>query len=455
MPSFANGHTVSGGVFVRDRRDRTHVLGEAITWRLLLRRFRTSQDRWTAAKNLSRHAVRAVVVRALSFNVRIGESIVPAYSLIRETYVQTKIAFSMPLGLFRSPHQVLEHWSAPGKSPEQLFGEKVALFVHFDAGGHVAPAARDFIASLGEAGLDVVFVTNSEHILEEARAFLEQHCAAILIRRNIGYDFGAWRDALDTLGLPRPETRAIFLVNDSLYGPFSDLKPILGAIDFERADLWGATESWQHRYHLQSFFLGCGEAVIRSQAWREFWRSVRPIPCKDWIIRHCEIGFTRAMARGGARCAAIFPSASLLDEREIERLERVIDEDHEWGGQNAKVHAEAIHADHILRCTQRPTNLLNPSVDLWRQLIQAGYPFLKRELLLRNPTRVADVFEWEEVVTKALNVDPQPLAEEIRRSLGERLPAVWSPRMKAQMDQLGQATDTPTQPSRRSTTHVG
>jgi hypothetical protein len=416
---------------VPDKPARTYVLGEAVTWRGLLRRYRASRNRRLAFRNLSRHVVRALAVRTLSFNVRIGERLIPAHSLGREAWIQAKIAVSVPIGLFHSPHQVLEQWTAP----DRPLGEKVALFVHFDRAGQVAPATRDFIASLAEAGLDVVFVTNSERILDEAKAFLMAHCSAILIRRNIGYDFGAWRDAIDTLALPRAETRAIFLVNDSVYGPFADLKPLLAAIDFKRADLWGATESWQHRYHLQSFFLGCGEAVIRGRAWQEFWRSVRPVPCKDWIIRHCEIGFTGAMARGGARCAAIFPSASLLDEREIDRLERVIDEDDVWRGQNCRLHAEAIHARHILRCTRRRTNGLNPSVDLWRQLIQAGYPFLKRELLLRNPTRVADVFEWEEVVSAALNADPQPLAEEIRRSLGAKLPEVWSPHIEVSADQ--------------------
>jgi hypothetical protein len=411
---------------------KSHLLGEAITWRLLVSRYRTSGNRWVACRNIVRHVVRAGTVRA-----RLG----PARSLAREAYIRAKIAVSLPAGLLRSPHQVLEQWIAP----DRPLGETVALFVHFDAAGQVAPAARDFIVSLAEAGLDVVFVTNSERIEDEAKAFLRFHCAAILIRRNIGYDFGAWRDALDTLGLPRAETRAIFLVNDSVYGPLADLKPLLAAVDFEQADVWGATESWQHRYHLQSFFLGCGEGVIRGRAWRDFWRSVRPVPCKDWIIRHCEIGFTSAMARGGARGAAIFPSASLLDEREIERLERVIDEDHVWRGENRRVRAEAHHASHILRGARRRTNALNPSVDLWRQLIQAGYPFLKRELLLRNPTRVADVFEWEEVVSEALNVDPQPLAEEIRRSLGAKLPEVWSPSVKPFADRRVSASDAATQ----------
>ncbi len=393
-----------------------HVLGEPLTWRILVQRFRTSEDRPLAARNLAAHACRALVARC-------RRVIDPARALAHEVLVLARITVSYPFGFFHSTHQIREHWNAP----DRPLGDKVALFVHFDGAGQVVPAAREFIASLVESGLSVVFVTNSETIQDEAKDFLKQCCTAILIRRNIGYDFGAWRDALDTLGLPRADTRSIYLINDSVYGPFADLRPLLAAVDFERADIWGATESWQHRYHLQSFFLVCGEAAIRSKAWRRFWRSVRPIPCKDWIIRHCEIGFTGAMAAGGVRCAAIFPSAALLDARELARLQRIVDEDDRRRGQNPRLHAEAVHADRILRYARREKNTLNPSVDLWRQLIQAGYPFLKRELLLKNPTRVTDVFEWEEVVSEALHADPQPLAEEIRRSLGPRLPEVWSP----------------------------
>jgi hypothetical protein len=412
---------------VPDRRPKTGrqapLLGEPLTWRILVQRFRQSDNRALAARNLAAHACRAVVAR-------LRRVIDPARALAHEIAVRIRIAVSYPFGFLHATDQVVERWEATDRS----LGDKVALFVHFDAAGRVIPATRDFIAQLATSGLSVVFVTNSGHIQDEDKAFLKRHCAAFLIRRNIGYDFGAWRDALDSLALPRVETRAIFMVNDSVYGPFADLKPLLAAIDFERADVWGATESWQHRYHLQSFFLGCGEAVIRSRAWRDFWRSVRPVPCKDWVIRHCEIGFTGAMAKGGARCAAIFPSANLLDEREMERLERVVDENYTSCGRNSRLRAEAIHADRILFYARRQKNTLNPSVDLWRQLIQAGYPFLKRELLLRNPTRVTDVFEWEEVVSEALKADPRPLADEIRRSLGDRLPEVWSPQIDMPLD---------------------
>ncbi|GAB0115042.1 rhamnan synthesis F family protein [Acidisoma sp. C75] len=393
------------------------LLSEALTWRILLHRFRHAENRPLAAWNLSRHALRAIRGRACR-----------AAHLLRiaahEGRVLARIGLAYPRGFLRSPHQVVEQIAGQGRP----LGPEVVVFVHFDAAGAVVETTRAFIRGLAAAGLPIAFVTNSGQLAEEARVFLAQHCAAILIRRNIGYDFGAWRDALDTLGLPRTETRAIYMMNDSMFGPFADLRPLLDAIDFDKADLWGATESWQHHYHLQSFFLACGPRVIRSPQWSAFWRSVRPVPCKDWIIRHCEIGFTRALAQGGIRAAALYPTrACLLDGAEQARLLALIEADAAQGGSDPHLRREAEHAWRVLRALRREEVGLNPSVDLWRQLLRAGYPFLKRELLMRNPTKVPDVFAWEEEVRRNLAADVGPLAAEIRGQLGDRLPAVWEP----------------------------
>jgi hypothetical protein len=43
---------------------------------------------------------------------------------------------------------------------------------------------------------------------------------------------------------------------------------------------------------------------------------------------------------------------------------------------------------------------LNPTADLWRYLLQSGFPFIKKELLRDNPTRVADISEWRAVASE-------------------------------------------------------
>lgn len=392
------------------------LLGESVTWRVLVRRFQTAENRPLAAWNLTRHGCRALYARYLRL-------LSPIRALARETSVRGRIACAFPRGFLQSPHQVVEQITGRGRP----LGPEVVVFVHFDPEGALVESTRAFLLGLADAGLSIAFVTNSGGLTAEAKNFLTAHCAAILIRRNIGYDFGAWRDALDTLGLPRGETRAIYMMNDSMFGPFTDLRPLLSTIDFSKADLWGATESWQHRYHLQSFFLACGPRVIRSKAWKRFWRSVRPIPCKDWVIRHCEIGFTRALSRAEIRTAALFPLSRLLDPAEQARLAAVLEANRSAGGKDDRLRREAEHAERILQALRRERVGLNPSVDLWRQLLRAGYPFLKRELLMRNPSHVPDVGDWEEEVRDGLHADPAPLAEDIRARLGPGLAAVWRP----------------------------
>ena len=165
----------------------------------------------------------------------------------------------------RSSRQAVSVW------PEAGFraGPRVAVFVHFDARGEVRPHVRQYLAALREAGLDVVFVTNSGRLQDEATEFLRGLAAGMIVRRNVGYDFAALREAIERVGLPRADTEMVLLLNDSVYGPLRPLRPLIwGGIDFDRADLWGMTESWQTRYHLQSYFLAFGRAALTSQAWR-------------------------------------------------------------------------------------------------------------------------------------------------------------------------------------------
>ena len=104
-------------------------------------------------------------------------------------------------------------------SAEPTLGPKVALFVHFDRQGAVREYVLHYLAALQAAGYDIAFVTNSGRLQPEAMEALQPLCAAILIRRNVGYDFGAMREGLLRLRMPRQNTEQLLLVNDSVYGP--------------------------------------------------------------------------------------------------------------------------------------------------------------------------------------------------------------------------------------------
>ena len=341
-------------------------------------------------------------------------------ALLRGFYANRLAApFGWAAGFLRSNRQAVYAWPEPvARLSETKLGPKVVLFVHFDGGGAVRGYVRTYLHALRDAGLDVVFVSNSETLRPEALGFLQTVCAGIIVRRNIGYDFGAFHDALASLGLPRDDTEMVVLANDSVYGPIREIGSVLSRVDFEAADLWGLTESWQTRFHLQSYFIAVGPAAMRSKAWAEFWARVRPVASKPLVVKMYEVGLSQAMLKGQLRCRALWPYPELtadLDESLFFRPGR-----NEPEIEDPAILHRRIHVRHVRNAVMQRVPL-NPTSDLWRQLLDAGYPFLKRELLRSNPSGVADVADWRGKLAR-MQVDASDIEADLQRALKNRSP---------------------------------
>ncbi len=314
--------------------------------------------------------------------------------------------------VFRSARQVISVWPETSVA----LGAQVAIFMHFDPAGKVRPQVLTYLQELADNGRSVVFVTNSKKLNPPALAALQEVCTAIIIRRNIGYDFGAWRDALFELGLPRANTQEIILANDSVFGPLLPMGDLLRRLDYSKADIWGLTESWQERYHLQSFFLAFGPVAIHSDTFAKFWRRVRPVPVKAFIVHAYEIGVTQAMLKGELRCDALWRYETLIKAVDRAELERLVEADFESEQKDPINVTRKLQVLRIRDAVAR-RQPLNPTSDLWRQLLLTGFPFIKRELLRKNPTRVEDVGDWVDVVRETLAADPEPVILDLRSML--------------------------------------
>jgi hypothetical protein len=339
-------------------------------------------------------------------------------ALIWRFLVQRALPAAFWLASFlRNPRQALMVWPAAF-----ALGPRVALFIHFDSAGAVRPHVLHYLRALREAGLSVVFVTNSGRLRPEALAKLQEICAGIVVRRNVGYDFAAMREGLACAGLPRADTEMLLLVNDSVYGPLEPLAPVLERLDFAAADLWGLTESWQTRYHLQSYFIAFGRAALTSPAWEAFWRQVRPVSSKWWVILHYEIGLTQHFLRAGLRARAVWNYQDLLRRVPPPSLPpdgSSTDHDGYPSLLDPVLKGRYAQSRHI-RTAASIAVPLNPTSDLWRALLADGFPFLKRELLRRNPTSVGDLYGWRALTTDG---DPALLAaieHDLQQSLRNR-----------------------------------
>ncbi len=170
-----------------------------------------------------------------------------------------------------TPYQALLLSPLARPAPRMLWRSKDTLrkacvYVHFD---RPRPGARLCAASTAReirgCGFDILFVSNRLTLDDETDKQLRELCAGeVMVRRNRGHDFGAWKDGIAVLGDPRG-LDALLLANDSVYGPIYPLADVLQRLRFDAADVWGITDNWDIRYHLQSYFLLFSPAALRQR----------------------------------------------------------------------------------------------------------------------------------------------------------------------------------------------
>jgi lipopolysaccharide biosynthesis protein len=176
------------------------------------------------------------------------------------------------------------------------------------------------------------------------------HPDAIVLRKpNVGYDFGSWAVGLTYIPGALAADKVI-LANDSLVGPFATIAPFLAGFESCRTDTWAMTDSHQHFHHLQSFFLGFRGGILQDRPLQRFFTEIKHERIKWDIIRNNELGLSTLLYKNGYTRTAHYKGSDL--------------------GLGAS----------------------NPVITAWWHLLELGFPFVKREIVL-NPS-VAPRAEW-------------------------------------------------------------
>jgi hypothetical protein len=140
-----------------------------------------------------------------------------------------------------------------------------------------------------------------------------------------------------------------------------------------------------------------------------------------WLVRLYEVGLTQALLKAGFGCRAVWPYKSLIQDIDLDLLR---DRDKDEDGPNMNDPIIQARRKHVLRLREAVAGRtpLNPTSDLWRQLLLARFPFIKRELLRDNPTRVPDVVEWRTVAANSSEMSLAPIELDLQRTLKNRTP---------------------------------
>jgi lipopolysaccharide biosynthesis protein len=223
-------------------------------------------------------------------------------------------------------------------------GKTLCIFAAASYTGKLDDYVVYYLEQLQKAEIDIIFITRDD-LRQEDIIKLSGFCIKIIRKPNVGLDFYSWKIALSVVD-NLTEYEALALANDSVFGPFFDLKEIINAMTQKNVDFWGLTNSYETGYHLQSYFLYFSRSVFTSAAFTAFWENVTSTNDKQFIVVNYEIGFTQLLLENNFTHSAY----SNIDEVNLENPD--------------------------LSC-------INPNSYYWKEMIgRQRFPFLKRELLI-------------------------------------------------------------------------
>lgn len=240
--------------------------------------------------------------------------------------------------------------------------DRVCLFAQYDPRGRIPPHVLVYIAGLRACGFAVHVACSGVASLHETdREALTALGALAYPRPNAGLDFGAWQQLMQLGCLDGAQT--VLLANDSVFGPFADLRPIVAEMQARRLDAWGMVESREGVWHLQSWFLCMKADVLARPAVRRVFAQDFCAMTKREIILHGELALGVAFEVEGLACAAVHRSAPARG------LRRAVP--------------------------------VNPMHFHWAALLAGRrVPFMKVELLRDNPAAIPFVERWPDLLAK-------------------------------------------------------
>jgi lipopolysaccharide biosynthesis protein len=253
----------------------------------------------------------------------------------------------------------------------KITGKDVCLFVSYTRDGRIYDHVLHYLRALQSARLTIVLILCTDGISQPLPVSID-FVDGIIVRSNHGWDFAAWAAAL-TIFPDLWTARNLVLANDSVYGPVANagLQEIIERIRSTDCDIVALTDSYQNNHHFMSYFIGLSSSGLKSLSVRRFWGDVKSIKAKADVIGSYELIPLEQWGRSEVRVEIVFPTRNDV------------------------------------------TPPINPTLVLWRDLLNAGFPFIKVQLL-RDELRHADAMGWEESLRRNA-----PLVTMIKTHLSE------------------------------------
>ena len=205
--------------------------------------------------------------------------------------------------------------------------KRLGIYVHFDKKGAVGEYVVHCLKGLQELVSDILVVVNGE-LSDEGRCALQVLGVDILVRENVGFDFGGWKEGIKYYGYDKISNYdELILTNNSYYGPIYPFSEMWNKMDNIECDFWGINkhckiETKLHKNgptrqlaeHIQSYWLVFKKQILASLVFKSYWEKLPTYNNMEDAITCGEVGLSTFFESQG------FKSASYMDCAKYEAL---------------------------------------------------------------------------------------------------------------------------------------
>lgn len=273
-----------------------------------------------------------------------------------------------------------------------LTKNKICIFAHFDLKNTVADYVVYWLKSLYEFDCSVFFVTTSEFLDDPSIEKIKPYVSYILIRPNIGSDWGSYCVGFEKSKSYIHHDMLIF-ANDTMFGPFYPLKNLDNFFSQESVDVFGFADNYFENFTssiLISFFLVCKKRVFSSFVFKNFFHKFSFSDDKWFIVTEHEVGFSKMLLNHGfnlkALCGTKEINQFLGEERSIQLFHNwkisvqnfkcpIIKKKlfrEEWKFQEENSNTDKTYMNAEFKYCQDNNFFFNPNTD-WDVIKQTGY----------------------------------------------------------------------------------
>lgn len=177
-------------------------------------------------------------------------------------------------------------------------GDAYAIIVSYARSG-VSDDLLGLLRALKAAGVNPIVVCNGRP-KNAALAALKSEAHRILLRRNVGRDFGAYRAASLYLHRSGHKVSRMLYFNDSvIYLPGQGLTSMVGKLATSQSSVTGTFENYEIVHHIGSYAFALSGEVFHDRNVQKFWQRYRPYDIRPHAIHNGEIALSGRLKKLG------------------------------------------------------------------------------------------------------------------------------------------------------------